>query len=161
MCLLSQGTKELENEMLFYTYLSNTPWMTSLFFLFSCKTVSWDSLPVCLSENHSTPNTGKSLSLYIIRQITSASLAYIPISHGLKIKSESQSPLLLLDPSLHHWEKDDVLQSCIQDCSHICAEILLRWRDQTSLYMSCINHKYPGNAVTAPVIANCVFSRTE
>ncbi len=51
-----------------------------------------------LGEDHRKPNTGKSLSLHIIRQITSAGPAlsgYTPKSHGLKMKLKSRPPLLL------------------------------------------------------------------
>jgi len=60
------------------------------------------------------PNTGKSLSLYIIRQITSAGPAlsgYPQISHGLKMKSKSWPPLLNV-PTLPHCKNYDVLYSC-------------------------------------------------
>lgn len=80
------------------------------------------------------PNTGKSLSLYIIRQITSAGPAlsgYTQISHGLKMKSKSRPPLLLDVPTLPQC-KNDVLCNCIHRSMRPTAVSLQRWWTGTS-----------------------------
>lgn len=96
---------------------------------------SWHRLPLCLGENHRKPNTGKSLSLYIIRQITSAGPAlsgFTHISHGLKMKSKSRPPLLLNVPTLPHCKNDDLLYSCIHRYMRPAAVSLQKWQTGTS-----------------------------
>lgn len=77
--------------------------------------------------------TGKSLSLYIIRQITSAGPAlsgYTQISHGLKMKSESRPPLLLFP--LYLVAKMMMYRSCIHRSMRPAVVSLQRWRTGTS-----------------------------
>lgn len=88
-------------------WLAHQPWHHR--FASWSERASCYRLPLCLGENHRNISTRKSLSLYIIRQITSAGPAlsgYTQISHGLKMKSRSRPPLLLDVPTLPRGEND-------------------------------------------------------